>query len=156
MIEHLEGTYVRKQVTVNVSRERAFEVFATRFDSWWPRSHHIAEVDMAAAIIEPRAGGRFYERGVDGSECDWGKVLAFDPPERLLLAWQLTADWTYDPGFETEVEVRFVEEGPTRTRVELEHRHLDRYGARQAEMAQGLGGDGGWGGLLVRYAEATA
>jgi len=102
-------TTVRKQITVNAPIAKAFEVFTTRFDSWWPRSHHIASVDMAEAILEQRAGGRWYERGVDGSECEWGKVLEFDPPSHLALSWHINADFKHDPGPASRIDVWFTE-----------------------------------------------
>ncbi len=148
---------VRRAITVQASAERAFEVFTGRFDTWWPRSHHIGAADMKEAVIEPREGGRFYERGVDGSECDWGRVLAWEPPSRLLLTWQIDAEWQYDPDPEhaSEVEVRFTPEGDG-TRVELEHRHFERHGADGAKIRDAVGQEGGWGGLLGMYAEAVA
>ena len=145
---------VRKSITVPASPERAFEVFTAGFGAWWPRSHHIGASALASAVIEPRAGGRWYERGDDGSECDWGRVLAFEPPKRVLLTWQITADWQHDANFVTEVEVRFIAEGDKSTRVELEHRLLDRYGARAAEMRGIFDSASGWTGLLDKFASA--
>jgi uncharacterized protein YndB with AHSA1/START domain len=141
---------VRKTVTVNTSVEQAFKVFTDGFDSWWPRSHKLVAVDMAAAIIEGRAGGRCYQRGVDGSECDWGKVTVWEPPRRLVVAWQLDAQWQFDPDLShaSEVEVTFTPEDGGRTRVVLEHRHFDRHGAQGAQIQAGVGSEGGWGGLL--------
>lgn len=149
---------VNKQVTVEASQERAFEVFVERFASWWPLdSHHIGKVDAESASIEPREGGRLYEQGVDGSECDWGRVLAYEPPSRLVIAWMLNADWEFDPDLAhaTEVEVRFVPEGPATTRVELEHRGFERLLDRGKEVYEAVGGEGGWGSLLKLYAEAA-
>lgn len=100
---------VRKTVTVQAPQAVAFEVFTARIASWWPMAtHHIGKADCAAVVMEPRAGGRWFERGVDGSECDWGRVLAWEPPSRVLLAWQLSAAWAFDPAIHTEVEVRFA------------------------------------------------
>ena len=149
-------TSVVKSVTVDAAQEKAFRVFTEDFATWWPLdTHHIADKDAVTAVIEPRAGGRWFERAEDGSECEWGTVIAFEPPERVVLGWQLTADWKYDPDFVTEVEVRFVAEGEGRTRVELEHRDLDRYGERAQEIADSVGSDGGWAGLLRMFAEAA-
>jgi uncharacterized protein YndB with AHSA1/START domain len=146
---------VRKTIVVAAPAALAFEVFTARLDSWWPlESHHIGKSKPVGAVIEPRAGGRWYERGEDGSECDWGRVLAFEPPRRLLLTWEITADWQHDPTFVTEVEVKFIAEGDKHTRVELEHRLLDRYGARAAEMRAAFDSPGGWTGLLDKFASA--
>jgi uncharacterized protein YndB with AHSA1/START domain len=147
---------VRREVTVPAPPERAFAVFTERFDSWWPRSHHIGEPEMAEAIIEPRAGGRWYERGVDGSACDWGEVLAYDPPHRVVLSWHLNGEWAYDPdpARASEVEVTFTPAGDG-TRVELVHRGFERHGATAEALRDGVTREGGWGGLLGRYSEAV-
>jgi uncharacterized protein YndB with AHSA1/START domain len=146
---------VRREVTVQAPPERAFAVFTERFDSWWPRTHHIGAPEMAEAIIEPRAGGRWYERGVDGSECDWGEVLVYDPPRRLMLSWHLNGEWAYDPdpAHASEFEVSFTPVGDG-TRVELVHRGFERAGDTGAALRDGVSGEGGWGGLLKRFAEA--
>ena len=107
-------------------------------------------------MIEGREGGRWYERDVDGSECDWGKVLVWEPPSRLVLAWQISGEWAYDAELLTEVEVTFVPDGPNRTRVELQHRGLDAYGDRAAEMRDQFDSPGGWPGLLEAFAAATS
>ena len=146
---------VQRTITVEAPIQRAFSVFTGGLDSWWTRDHHIGTAEMERAVLEPGVGGRWYERGVDGSECDWGRVLVWEPPARLVLAWQIGADWRYDPGLVTEVEVRFVAEGPGRTRVELEHRGLERFGDATKAMRTAFDSPGGWGGLLERYAEAT-
>jgi uncharacterized protein YndB with AHSA1/START domain len=104
------------------------------------------------AVIEPRVGGRWYERGDDGSTCDWGRVLAWEPPSRLVLSWEISADFQYDPNLKTEVEVRFITEGKDGTRVELEHRYLDRYGARRDQVRRIFDSDAGWKGLLEAFA----
>lgn len=103
------------------------------------------------AVVEPKAGGRWYEVGEDGTQCDWGRVLAWEPPQRLLLSWEISCDWRHDVRIDTEMEVRFVTDGPRSTRVELEHRQLDRYGAREAEMHGVFNSPGGWPGLLERF-----
>jgi len=138
-------------------RERAFTVFTKGFNTWWPREHHIGAADLDEAVIEPAVGGRYYERGVDGSECDWGQVLAFEPFGRLVLSWHLQGDWKYDPdpAKASEIEVLFIAEAPDRTRVELEHRLIERHDLAE-KVAEGVGQDGGWGGLLHLYAEAAA
>jgi uncharacterized protein YndB with AHSA1/START domain len=144
---------VRKSVTVNATREHAFQVFTTGFDSWWPKAHHIGKAEMLAAIIEPKTGGRWYEKGVDGSECDWGKVLEWDAPNRVVLSWHLDGNWQFDPDTAraSEVVVTFVAESPSRTRVELEHRGLERANAAE-QLRAGVDSDQGWNGLLQLYA----
>ncbi len=119
---------VRRSILVSVSQERAFEVFTRRLSVWWPQGHHIGSANEYEPLIEPREGGRWYERGADGSECDWGRVLRWEPPRQIVLAWQISPQWTYDPDLLTEVEVRFIPEGPDHTRVELELRGLEAYG----------------------------
>jgi uncharacterized protein YndB with AHSA1/START domain len=153
MPDTIPALAVHKNITVDVSRAHAFEVFTTGFDSWWPRSHHISKVEMRAAVIEPRTGGRWYEKGVDGSECDWGRVLVYEPPARIVLSWHLNGRFEFDPdpAHASEVEVRFIAEGPSRTRVELEHRHLERC-AEAEKLRAGVDSEGGWGGLLANFA----
>jgi hypothetical protein len=141
-------------LTVEAPIERAFAVFTAGFASWWPRSHHIGESELVDAIIEPRAGGRWYERNADGSECEWGHVIAWEPPDRVLLAWQLDADWRYDPEMVTEVDVRFEADGD-RTRVHFEHRHLERMGDRAEEVRRSIDSPEGWRGILAGYAAAV-
>jgi uncharacterized protein YndB with AHSA1/START domain len=148
-------TAVRTAITVAVPPERAFSTFTAGFNGWWPRSHHIGQVEMAEAVIEPREGGRWYERGVDGSECDWGNVIVWDPPTRLVLSWQLSSEWAYDADVWTELEITFSAEGPDRTRVELEHRGLDAYGDQMDKMRDSLDSDGGWRGLLEQFGAAA-
>jgi uncharacterized protein YndB with AHSA1/START domain len=146
---------VRVSVTVEVSREHAFAVFTDRFDTWWPRSHHTATTELAEVRLEPRQGGRWYEIDTDGVEGNWGTVLAWDPPSRLVLGWQLDSGFRYDPDFVTEVEVTFTAEGPHRTHVLLEHRNLERYGERAEEMRASFDSDGGWNGILIGFAEVA-
>jgi uncharacterized protein YndB with AHSA1/START domain len=144
---------IRKQIIVEVPQERAFRVFTENLDAWWPREHHIGKAEMKAAVLEPRTNGRWYEKGVDGSECDWGKVLVWEPPRKLVLAWQINATWQYDAAFSTEVEVTFTADGPKRTVVELEHRQLERFG-EAAEQTRGMM-DSGWARTLDLYAGAA-
>jgi len=144
---------VRKSIVVEVAQERAFKVFTEEIDSWWPRSHHIGSSALDKFFLEGREGGRWYGRGVDGEEADAGYVIAWEPPERVLLAWQITAEWKCDPSFVTEVEVLFVPESPERTRVELEHRNLDRFGQKEIEMRSAFEGPGGWTGMLEQFAK---
>jgi uncharacterized protein YndB with AHSA1/START domain len=148
-------TAVRKSVTVDVPVDKAFRVFTDGMDGWWNRDHHIGSADIDHVVLEPRAGGRWYEVGVDGSECSWGRVLEWDPPGRLVLAWQISSNWQFDPDLLTTVEVRFVAVSPERTRVDLEHRDLDRFGDAEKEMRAAFDSGGGWKGLLDRFAAAV-
>ncbi len=147
---------IRKRIIVAAGQEHAFTVFTAGIDRWWPREHHIGKSPLKRAVLEPRLDGRWYSICEDGSECDTGKVLAWDPPRRLVLAWQLTADWKFDAGFITEIEVNFIAEAPRRTRVEVEHRNLERYGAAAAELRKTLDSPGGWGGLLTVFAQVAS
>jgi uncharacterized protein YndB with AHSA1/START domain len=144
---------VKKSVRVNASQEHAFDVFAERFDIWWPRDHHIGKTAMREAIIEPRTGGRWYERGEDGSECEWGRVLAWEPPARLLLSWRINSKFVPDETVESEVEVRFIPDGAV-TRVELEHRIR---AADAGLLREAVDSPRGWGSILDIYvAKASA
>jgi uncharacterized protein YndB with AHSA1/START domain len=148
---------IRKVMTVDAPQSVAWRVFTAGMSSWWPLAHYkIGRANAVAAVVEPFAGGRWYEEGEDGSTCDWGKVLAWEPTSRLLLTWDITADWKYDPALGTELEIRFVIEGDHRTRVELEHRRLDRYGARRDEMRAIFDQSGDWGRLLAGFADVAA
>jgi uncharacterized protein YndB with AHSA1/START domain len=148
-------TSIRTDVVVEAPAERAFRVFTERFDQIKPREHNMLEVDIAESVFEPRAGGRVYDRGVDGSECQWARVLAYEPPERIVFSWDISPQWQIETDLDraSEVEVRFVAETPDRTRVELEHRHLDRHGDGWQGMREGVGGDQGWPLYLARFAE---
>jgi uncharacterized protein YndB with AHSA1/START domain len=145
---------VNREITVEAPVERAFEVFTERFDTWWPRSHHIGEPEMREAVLERKTGGRWYELGVDGSECEWGEVLAYDPPRRIVLTWHIGSDWKYHADQASEIEVNFTPQGD-HTHVTLEHRHLERHGEGAAELRDVIAtSDGGWEGLLRLYREA--
>jgi len=144
---------VRKTVTVPTSQARAFAIFTTEFDSWWYPSHHIGAEPYESVTIEPRVGGRWFERDANRNECDWGRVLEWEPPTRIVLAWQLTHEFKYDADFQTEVEIRFIAVDANTTRVELEHRGLDAFGDYADQMREGLGSGGGWGLLITRYEE---
>jgi uncharacterized protein YndB with AHSA1/START domain len=152
MIPPITGT-----VTVGVPIEKAFRVFTDSFNTWWPHEYHIGQADIAEVILEPREGGRWYERGVDGSECDWGRVLAWEPPHRLVFTWQINGQWQFDPdpGHASEIEVRFTADGPGQTTVDVEHRHFDRLDGGQA-IHGAITGGGGWTLLLDGYARAVA
>ncbi len=152
-----DANRVRKVVTVQASAGVAWKVFTEKMGTWWPLAKYkIGKATAVDAVIEPRVGGRWYERGVDGSSCDWGSVLVWEPPARLVLYWQVSADWQYDPTLKTEVEVRFVSVSTNVTRVELEHRRLDLYGARRDEMRRIFDTEGDWGRLLESFARAAA
>jgi uncharacterized protein YndB with AHSA1/START domain len=146
---------VKKSVVVKADVERSFNAFTTRIGKWWPRTHSIGSTPQADVIIEPRVGGRWYERSGDGSECEWGKVLAWDPPGSLILAWQLDGDWKYNPALVLEVEVTFTALEAGMTRVDLEHRNLERYGDRAAEVREKIGSDRGWLGILESFVADT-
>ena len=147
------GLFVRKEITVEASQTRAFNVFTQEHGVWWPlATHHIGNAAAETAIIEPRAGGRWFERAADGSECDWGRVLVWDPPGRLVLSWEISADWKHDASVDTQVEVRFVALGPALTRVELEHRQLERFGVAAEQMRGIFDSEGGWNGILKLFA----
>jgi uncharacterized protein YndB with AHSA1/START domain len=145
---------VRKTIRVRADLAHAFDVFTTGIDRWWPRSHHIGQSPMTRIIVEPRAGGRCYSEQEDGTDCDWGTVLTWEPPHRVVLAWQITSDWRFEPELarSSEVEVRFTPEADGMTRVDLVHRHLERHGSGADQMRAGVDAPGGWGGLLERFA----
>jgi uncharacterized protein YndB with AHSA1/START domain len=148
---------VRKTVRVQAPIEIAWQVFTEQLGTWWPlENYKIGKAKAVDAVIEPRVGGRWYERGEDGSTCDWGTVLAWEPPARLVLSWDITADWRYDPELKTEIELRFVAEGTSVTRVELEHRRLDRFGARREEMRRIFDTEGDWGRVLEMFGRVAA
>ncbi len=144
---------VKKVVSVQAAPEIAWRIFTEKMGAWWPlTTYKIGKANAVDAVLEPHVGGRWYERGDDGSTCDWGRVLLWDPPSRLVLTWDISADWQPDPALNTEIEVRFIAEGKTATRVEFEHRRLDRYGARRDEMRRVYDTEGDWGRLLASFA----
>jgi uncharacterized protein YndB with AHSA1/START domain len=145
---------VRQSITVAAPPPRAFEVFTADFDSWWPRTHHIGTSPMTKAIIEGRAGGRCYSQQEDGTDCPWGQVLVWEPPHRLVIAWQITHQWGFEPDLTraSEVEVHFIDAGPGQTRVELEHRHFERMGPDGATMRKAVSAVGGWATLMDLFA----
>lgn len=154
-------TPVRCAVTVPLPPERAFALFTEGYYSWWPHGHHLGKADLADVVLEPRTGGRYYERGVDGSECDWGQVLACDPPHRIVVSWQINAnDETWfpdpDPANASEFEVTFTGQPDGQTRVELEHRHFERHGSGGAGIHAGVSSPGGWVTILDSYAKVAA
>jgi uncharacterized protein YndB with AHSA1/START domain len=157
-----EATTVSVTMTVEAALERAFEYFTVEMPSWWNDDHHIIEAPFERMVFEPRVGGNIYDVGADGSECRWSRILAYEPPRRLVFSWDITTDWKLetDPTKASEVEVRFEPEGESRTRIELEHRNLDRHGDGWEGMRDGVGSPGGWPALgrdlrgLLREADA--
>jgi uncharacterized protein YndB with AHSA1/START domain len=157
MIQAIES--IRRETVVPVSAEKAFEVFTSRMTDWWPSEHHIGSAPIEQIVIEPHQGGRWYTRHEDGSETSTGYVAAWEPPGRLVITWQISGDWRYDPTLVTTIEVRFVAEAPDRTRVELEHRDLERFGPQAERMRQAFEGPGAWSATLSAFAatfEASA
>ena len=155
MNTQIRAAPVRRSIFVNAPQARAFEVFTSGIGRWWPKTHAIGDAELDKPVIEPREGGRWYQLGVDGSECDIGKVLTWEPPARLLLAWQLDPDWNFVSDLVTEVEVLFTREGDG-TLVQLEHRNLERMGDRADEMIEKIGSPGGWTAVLQLYSEASS
>jgi uncharacterized protein YndB with AHSA1/START domain len=157
MTTQVQDTSVRTQIVVNAPIDRAFAVFTEQFDRIKPREHNMLGVDIAETVFEPREGGRIYDRGVDGSECHWARVLAYAPPTRVVFSWDISPRWEVetDPKKTSEVEVRFVAETAERTRVELEHRKLDRHGEGWEGLRAGVESPDGWPLYLGRYAEVV-
>ena len=145
---------VRKQVVVDAPIERAFSVFTDQFGDFKPPEHNLLGAPIAETVFEGRVGGSIVDRAVDGSECRWARILAFDPPDRVVFSWDISPRWTIetDPDQASEVEVRFYAESPTRTRVELEHRHIDRHGPGWPAVRDGVDAAQGWPLYLARFA----
>jgi uncharacterized protein YndB with AHSA1/START domain len=155
MTTQAQQASVRTQVVVEAPIERAFSVFTEDIGSWWNPDHHILEAELAEMVFEPRVGGHVYDRGVDGSECRWARVLAYEPPDRIVFSWDINPQWQLESDLEktSEVEVRFTPEAPERTRVELEHRHLDRHGEGWEGIRDAVGSPDGWPDGLRAFAE---
>jgi uncharacterized protein YndB with AHSA1/START domain len=153
--EHTINAPVRRSITVKTSVEHAFRVFTDGLDTWWPRTHHIGKSPMTKAIVEPFVGGRCYSEQADGTDCPWGRVTAWEPPHRLVFAWQITHEWGFEPDLSksSEVEVRFTPQADGSTRVDLEHRHLDRHGAGANAMKTAIESPNGWAGLLKLFSD---
>ena len=149
------ATSIRHKVLVEAPIERAFSVFTDGFGRFKPREHNLLSADIAETIFEPRAGGHIYDRGVDGSECRWARVLAYEPPDRVVFSWDISPRWQIESDIEktSEVEVRFIAESADRTRVELEHRNLDRHGDGWETVREGVDSDAGWPLYLRGFAE---
>jgi uncharacterized protein YndB with AHSA1/START domain len=148
------ATVVRRQIVVEAPIDQAFAVFTERFGDFKPPEHNLLRVPIAETVFEPRVGGHIYDKGTDGSECRWARILAFEPPSRVVFSWDISPQWTIedDPDNTSEVEVTFIAEGPDRTRLELEHRHIDRHGPSWPAVSDGVGNDQGWALYLQRYA----
>jgi uncharacterized protein YndB with AHSA1/START domain len=153
-----EATSIRHEVVVEAPIERAFSVFTKGFGSFKPPEHNMLGVDIAETVFELREGGHVYDRGVDGSECHWARVLAYEPPNRVVISWDISPQWQIETDLEktSEVDVRFIAEAPDRTRVELEHRNLDRHGDGWEALREGVDGDAGWPLYLHRFADVLA
>ena len=150
-------TSVRESIVVDAPIERAFSVFTEGIASWWPPEHHILQAELAEMVFEPHVGGHVYDRGVDGSECRWARVLAYEPPNRVVFSWDIDTQWQIetDTAKTSEIEVRFTPDGPARTRVDLEHRNIDRHGDGWEEMRSAVGSPEGWRIGLRRFADAA-
>ena len=145
---------VRLQIVVEAPIEHAFNVFTERFGDFKPPEHNLLQAPIAETVFEPKVGGHIYDRGTDGSECRWARILAYDPPDRVVFSWDISPQWTIETEADntSEVEVTFVAETPERTRVELEHRHIDRHGPGWQAVSEGIANDEGWPLYLQRYA----
>jgi uncharacterized protein YndB with AHSA1/START domain len=148
------ATEVRVAITVNAPIERAFEVFTTRVDTWWPREYRLIEGESTDVVIESHAGGRWYERAANGKECDWGKVLLWEPPHHLVLTWLIGVGYVLesDPERASRVDVQFVENSPTQTTVTLVHSQFERHGEGWESLRDGVAHESGWSGMLQTYA----
>ncbi|TDC15166.1 ATPase [Streptomyces sp. 8K308] len=147
---------IRRTITVDVPIDRAFRFFTESFSAWWPPEYRIGAVQPSEAVLEPRGGGRWFERAPDGTECGWGHVRVWQPPERLVLTWQITGEWRYDgdPDHASEVEIRFTAVGSGVTKVDLEHRLLERLVGGES-VHDAVGGDAGWHAVLRRFARSA-
>jgi uncharacterized protein YndB with AHSA1/START domain len=152
------STSIRHEIVVQAPIARAFSVFTDELGSFKPPEHNILGVEIAETVFEPRAGGRVYDRGTDGSECHWARVLAYEPPDRVVISWDISPRWQIETDLEktSEVEVRFIAETPDRTRVELEHRNLDRHGDGWEAVREGVDSANGWPLYLQRFADVLA
>ena len=155
MTTQAQAATVRQEIVVEAPVDRAFRVFTEQMDRIKPREHNLLGADIAETVFEPRAGGRIFDRGTDGSECEWASVIAYEPPDRVVFSWNVSPHWQIetDPAKRSEVEVRFIAEGSGRTRVELEHRHLDRHGDGWEGLRDGVAAPDGWPLYLQRYTD---
>jgi len=152
------STSVRSSVVVEAPIERAFAVFTDHIAGWWPPEHHLLEGELAGTVFEPRVGGNVYDLGVDGSECRWARVLVYEPPDRVVISWDISPEWQLETDLTkaSEVEIRFVAESPGQTRVELEHRHIDRHGDGWEQMHRDVGSPEGWATMVGAFADHLA
>jgi uncharacterized protein YndB with AHSA1/START domain len=157
MTRTIEGVVVRKSIRVRVPIEQAFSVFVEQMENWWPPEHHIGANAFQSIFVEPRVGGRWYERDAEGNECYWGRVLAWDPPRLVTFSWHLGPDWKVDldPAKSSDVAIRFTSEGPSTTLVELEHSGLERHGEGYEQMRALLDGPDAWTNTLASFAKAV-
>ncbi len=153
----IEGAVVRKNVRVAVPIEHAFSVFVEQMETWWPAEHHIGAKPFQSIIVEPRKGGRWYERDAEGNDCTWGHILAWEPPHRVTFSWHLGPDWQFNPDLAraSEVEIRFTAESPSATLVELEHSALERHGEGYEKMREMLDSPDAWSRTLTEFAKAA-
>lgn len=151
--ETAQNAVFRKTLHVEVPIETAFRVFTDRMGAWWPASHHVGNMAFKNILIDHRTGGRWYEINAKGEECIWGTVVAWEAPRQVVLSWHLQPDWTFSPDLAraSEVALEFIAEGPERTRVEFEHRHLERHGAGWEKLREQVGSEGGWPAILALY-----
>jgi uncharacterized protein YndB with AHSA1/START domain len=155
---HAAATSVQTSIMVDAPIERAFSVFTEGIGSWFPSEYNLLDTEIVERVFEPRVGGQVYDRGADGSECHWARVLAYEPPTRVVISWDISPQWQIESDLEktSEVEVRFISDGSDRTRLELEHRNIDRHGEGWEQTRESVGGDGGWPGCLRSFAERLA
>jgi len=152
------ATSVQTSIVVEAPIERAFSVFTEGIGSWFPSEYNLLDSEIVERVFELRVGGQVYDRGADGSECHWARVLAYEPPARVVISWDISPQWQIESDLEktSEIEVRFIPEGPDRTRLELEHRNIDRHGEGWEQTRESVGGDGGWPGCLRSFAQRLA
>jgi uncharacterized protein YndB with AHSA1/START domain len=153
-----QDAVVRRELVVDASIESAFATFVERFGDFKPPEHNLLGSEITETRFEPRVGGHIYDRATDGSDCRWARVLAYEPPHRVVFSWDISPQWQLetDKGNTSEVEVRFVAESPERTRLELEHRHIDRHGPGWESLRGAIDSEGGWPLYLDRYATLLA
>jgi uncharacterized protein YndB with AHSA1/START domain len=158
MTAQATDTAVQTSIVVDAPQERAFTFFTDDIGKWWPPEHHILEGDLAEMVFEPRVGGHIYDRATNGNECHWARVLVYEPPDRVVFSWNIGLSWQIetDPAKTSEIEVRFIPENDNRTRVELEHRNLDRHGEGWEAMRDAVGSPDGWGSSLRHFAERVS
>jgi uncharacterized protein YndB with AHSA1/START domain len=157
-VQQVPATSIHKSITVDAPIDRAFHVFTQEMQTWWPPEHHLLDAQLAEMVVEPRVGGDVYDVGTDGSTCRWARVLEYDPPNLFVFSWDINLQWEVETDLErtSEVAITFTAEGENRTRVELEHRKLDRHGEGWEKMRDAVGSPDGWGVGLRRFAEAAA